>query len=84
MPRARFPHSMNDVTHAVDGTFGLVVGDLDNGQIVVLKRNRHSGEWSVSHFTDASRKDRLGREVFTDRAAAINRFSDLIGLGERV
>ncbi|MCK6508161.1 hypothetical protein L6R53_33165 [Myxococcota bacterium] len=82
MPRATFPHSMQDVTHAVDGPFGLVVGDLPSGEIVVLKRNRHSGEWSVSRFTDPSRKERLSREVFTDRVTAINHFSRAIGLGE--
>lgn len=82
MPRPTFPHSMHDVVHAVDGPFGLVVGDLPSGELVVLKRNRHSGEWSVSRYTDASRKERLSREVHTDRVAAINHFARAIGLGE--
>ena len=82
MPRATYPHSLQDVLSAVDGTFGLVVGDLPSGEIFVLKRNRHSGEWSVSHFADASRRERRGRKVYTDRALAINRFCQAIGLGE--
>jgi streptogramin lyase len=40
MPRALFPHSLGDVLHAVDGPFGLVVGDLPDGTIWVLKRGR--------------------------------------------
>lgn len=82
MPRPTWPHTMSDVIRAVDGPLGLVVGDLPSGEIVVLKRNRHSGEWSLSRFRDMSRKERLSREVLGEREVALARFAAAIGLDE--
>ena len=48
MPRALFPHSLGDVLHAVDGPFGLVVGDLPDGTIWVLKRGRREPGFTLT------------------------------------
>ncbi len=82
MPRPHFPHSLGDVVHAVDGPFGLVVGDLADGSIWVLKRERRTPGYSLVHYADAQRSRELAREAIEARKPAINRFADLIGLGE--
>ena len=33
LPRPFFPHTMNDLAHAVDGPLGLVVGDMPDGTL---------------------------------------------------
>jgi hypothetical protein len=82
MPRAFFPHSLSDVVHAVDGPFGLVVGDLPDGTIWVLKRERRSPGYTLTHYADAQRSRELARESVGERRAAINRFAEVIALGE--
>ncbi len=82
MPRALFPHSLNDVLHAVDGPFGLIVGDLPDGTIWVLKRGRKEPGYTMTHYSDAQRTRELAREVESERRAAVNRFAALILLGE--
>ncbi|GDX82859.1 hypothetical protein LBMAG42_46700 [Deltaproteobacteria bacterium] len=84
MPRAFFPHTLNDVVHAVDGAFGLVVGDLPDGTIWVLKRGRREPGFTLTHYADAQRSRELARELVVDRRAAINRFAELIVLNERL
>lgn len=84
MPRAHFPHTLNDVLHAVDGPFGLVVGDLPDGTIWVLKRGRKEPGYTLTHYADAQRSGELGREAEPDRRRAINRFAELIVLPERL
>ena len=82
MPRARFPHSLDDVTRAVDGPFGLVVGDRDDGSIWVLKRERKAPGYTLVHYSDSARSAELAREQIELRRDAINRFSVLIELRE--
>ena len=41
MIRPTFPHTLDDVTRALDGGLGLVVGDLPDGSIWVLQRLRN-------------------------------------------
>lgn len=80
MPRPFFPHTLDDVTRAVDGPFGLVVGDMPGGEIFVLKRDRKAGTYTITHFRDATRSVVLGTEAIAERAAAIRRFCERIGL----
>jgi hypothetical protein len=82
MPRALFPHSLGDVVHAADGPFGLVVGDLPDGTIWVLKRGRREPGYTLTHFADAKRSRELTVERIAERRAAINRFAEVIHLGE--
>lgn len=82
MPRTFFPHSLGDVVHAIDGAFGLVVGDLPDGSIWVLKRGRKEPGYTLTHYADAQRSRVLSSEGVAARAAAINRFAEVIGLGE--
>ncbi len=82
MPRALFPHSMGDVTHAADGPFGLVVGDLPDGSIWVLKRGRREPGYTLTHYADSARSRELAVERVAERREAINRFAALILLGE--
>ncbi len=82
MPRALFPHSLGDVLHAVDGPFGLVVGDLPDGTIWVLKRGRKEPGFTLTHYADSARSRELAVERLDERRAAVNRFSTLIGLVE--
>ena len=84
MPRSLFPHSLGDVLHALDGPFGLVVGDLPDGSIWVLKRGRKEPGFSLTHYADAQRSREIAQESIADRRAAVNRFSEVIVLGERL
>lgn len=84
MPRQFFPHSMQDVLNAVDGPFGLVVGDLPNGSIWVLKRLRKEPGYVLTHFADTTRSRELAVERVPERKEAVNRFAVHIGLGEAI
>lgn len=84
MPRPTFPHTMNDLVHAVDGPFGLVVGELPDGTIWVLKRDRKGGPFVLTHYADDARTRVLSRELVADRVTALNTMSAYIGLGERI
>lgn len=84
MPRPYFPHTMHDLTHAIDGALGLVVGDMADGSIWVLKRNRKSPGYELSSYSDSKRTTRLSTRSIGDRADALNAMADAIGLGERV
>lgn len=82
MPRAFFPHSLHDVLHAVDGPLGLVVGDMPDGRIWVLKRNRKTSGYRLSHYDSAARTRILADEEIEGRREAVNRFCAAIALGE--
>ena len=81
MPRPTFPHAMGDVTRAVDGPFGLIVGELPDGSIWVLKRQR-SGGFLLSNYADMERSRELSSRTIADRREAINTFAAAIQLGE--
>lgn len=84
MPRAFFPHSMSDLTHAVDGPLGLVVGDLPDGRIFVLKRNRKAPGYALVEYSDARRTTQLSAREIADRRDALNAMAEAIGLGESI
>lgn len=81
MPRPTFPHSMGDVTRAVDGPFGLIVGELPDGSIWVLKRQR-SGGFLLANYADMERSRELSSRTIAERRDAINAFAAAIRLGE--
>ncbi len=72
---------MDDVLRAVDGAFGLIVGELPDGSIWVLKRQRHGG-YVLSNYADAARSRQLSTVTIVDRREAINTFAAAIRLGE--
>lgn len=80
MPRPYFPHTLHDVTHAVDGPLGLVVGDMPDGRIYVLKRNRKSPGYVLTEYPDAGRSRVLSTRVIQGRAEAIAAMAAAIGL----
>ncbi len=82
MPRPFFPHTMQDLVNAVDGGLGLVVGDMPDGSLWVLKRNRKEPGYVLTHYVDAQRSRTLSTETIADRRAALNRMADAIQLGE--
>jgi hypothetical protein len=84
MPRPFFPHTMNDLTHAVDGPLGLVVGDMPDGTLWVLKRNRKTPGYVLTSYADASRARETSRRDIEERRAALNAMADAIALGERL
>jgi hypothetical protein len=84
MPRPFFPHTLSDVLRAVDGPLGLVVGDMPDGTIHVLKRGRKEPGYTLTAYADSTRSRVLGVRTIADRVGAINAFSDAIGLGERL
>ena len=75
---------MTDLVHAVDGPLGLVVGDLPNGTLYVLKRNRKTPGYTLAAYRDPSRKELLSSREIADRREALNAMSEAIGLGERL
>lgn len=82
MPRPFFPHTMNDLVHAVDGALGLVVGDMPDGTLWVLKRNRKTTGYTLTRYADTARTATLSTEVIEDRREALNRMAAAIALGE--
>lgn len=84
MPRPFFPHTLSDVTRAVDGGLGLVVGDMPDRSIWVLKRDRKGGGYRLSHYADPTRAVLLQTEEHADRRLAINAMAAAIGLVERL
>ncbi len=85
MPRPFFPHTLHDVTHAVDGPFGMVVADLADGSLWVLKRDRKAPDnYTLSHYTDTKRSKCLERRPITGRREAVNAMAREIGLDERL
>ena len=84
MPRAFFPHSMHDLVNAVDGGLGLVVGDMPDGTLWVLKRNRKAPGYTLTHYADAQRTRVVTTEEILDRRDALNAMSRGIGLGETI
>lgn len=84
MPRPFFPHTMQDLVNAVDGGLGLVVGDMPDGSLWVLKRNRKVPGYVLTHYLDAQRSQTLSTETIADRRDALNRMSDAIRLGESI
>jgi hypothetical protein len=84
MPRPFFPHTLRDVTHAVDGPLGLIVGDMPDGTLWVLKKNRKEPGYVLTHYADAGRSRVLTVQTIADRIPAVNAMADAIGLGERL
>ena len=84
MPRPFFPHTMNDLVHAVDGPFGLVVGDMPDGSLWVLKRNRRAPGYTLTAYADTRRTRELSTRAIADRREALNAMSAAIGLGEEI
>jgi hypothetical protein len=82
MPRPFFPHSMQDIVHAVDGPLGLIVGDMPDGTLWVLKRNRKTPGYQLTHWSDAERSRALSVREIDDRRDAINAMAEAIRLGE--
>jgi hypothetical protein len=80
MSRAFYPHTLEDVARAVDGALGLVVADLPDGTIWVMKRDRKSGGYTLSHFSDAQRSVLLERVDVAQRDAALREMAVRIGL----
>ncbi len=81
MYRPTFPHTLSDITRSIDGGLGIVVGDLPDGSIWVLKRNRKTADFTLSHYESPQRKTRLSHQQFEDREAAIGAMAEAIGLG---
>ena len=84
MPRPTYPHSMHDLVHAVDGPLGLVVGDLPDGRLWVLKRERKAPGYVLTCYADKDRRQTLSTTRIADRRDALNAMSEAIGLGERI
>ncbi len=84
MPRPYFPHTLDDIVRNVDGGLGIVVGDLPDGSIWVLKRNRKSGGYRLTHYDSPKRTETHASQEHADRKTAINAMADAIGLGEHL
>lgn len=84
MPRPFYPHTLSDVIRAVDGALGLIVGDMPDGSIWVLKRDRRRGDYALTHYTDLGRSEQLSRQALDGRTEAINAMAAAIGLHERL
>ena len=79
-----FPHTLADITRSVDGGLGLIAADLPDGSIQVLKRNRRTGLYTLTHWKDAARSAQLAQETFADRTQAVNAMAHAIDMPERM
>ena len=82
MYRPTFPHTLSDIIRCVDGGLGIVVGDMPDGTIWVLKRNRKTSDFTLSHYDGPQRKRQLVQQQFGDRNDAIDAMARAIGLSE--
>ena len=81
MYRPTFPHTLADITRSIDGGLGIVVGDLPDGSIWVLKRNRKTHDFTLTHYDSPKRRETLAQEHFSGRQDAIDAMARAIGLG---
>ncbi|MDP2310127.1 MAG: hypothetical protein Q8P18_29185 [Pseudomonadota bacterium] len=84
MPRPFFPHTLHDVTHAVDGPLGLIVGDMPDGTLWVLKRNRKEPGYVLTQYADTQRSSIVSTRTIAERREAVNAMAAAIDLGERL
>jgi hypothetical protein len=82
MPRTFFPHTLHDITHAVDGPLGLVVGDMPDGTLWVLKRNRKEPGYVLTEYADPQRSRVVSVKTILERREAVNAMAAAIGMGE--
>ena len=61
---------------------GHEVPDQADGSLVVLKRNRRSGDYRMTHYADTARSSVRSQATFAGRTEAINTFAEAIALGE--
>ena len=83
MPRPFFPHTLSDVSHAVDGPLGLVVGDMPDGRLFMLKRYRKTPGYVLIEYADTARSRELSRREILERREALQAMADAIGLNEK-
>ena len=84
MPRAFFPHSMQDLVNAVDGGLGLVVADMPDGTLWMLKRNRKTPGYLMTQYADMARSRVLSTTTILERRDALNQMAVAIRLGEAI
>jgi hypothetical protein len=78
--RPTFPHTLSDISRSIDGGLGIVVGDLADGSIWVLKRNRKTQDFTLTHYDSPQRGQRLEQKQFSERQEAIDAMAKAIGL----
>lgn len=74
MSRPYFPHTLDDVRRAVDGALGLVVADMPDGTLWMLKRNRKSPGYELVHYADLQRSAERSRRTVAERQDALDAF----------
>lgn len=74
MSRPYYPHTLDDVIRAVDGPFGLVVADMPDGTLWMLKRSRKGQGHELVHYADVQRTAERSRQAIADRDAALAAF----------
>ena len=82
MYRPTFPHTLSDITRCIDGGLGIVVGDMPDGSIWVLKRNRKTADFTLTHYDSPQRKKQLAQSQYDDRQEAIDAMARAIGLSQ--
>ena len=82
MYRPTFPHTLSDITRCIDGGLGIVVGDMADGSIWVLKRNRKTADFTLTHYDSPQRKTQLAQSQFDERQEAIDAMARAIGLSQ--
>ena len=82
MYRPTFPHTLSDITRCIDGGLGIVVGDMPDGSIWVLKRNRKTADFTLTHYDSPQCKKQLAQSQYDDRQEAIDAMARAIGLSQ--
>ena len=80
MVRPTFPHTIDDITRSLDGGLGLVVADLPDQSIWVLKRDRKTGGFTMTHYDSPKRATMLERRHFDQRQPAVDAMALAVGL----
>jgi hypothetical protein len=80
MYRPTFPHTLDDITRSLDGGLGLVVADLPDQSIWVLKRDRKTGGFTMTHYDSPKRTKTLEQRHFERRQAAVDAMALAVGL----
>ena len=81
MARTYFPHSPQDVSHAVDGMLGLIVADMPDGTLWMLKRNRKTTGYEMIQYDTMARTKELQRMHIEVREEALDAFWSAISTG---
>ncbi|MBK8223794.1 MAG: hypothetical protein IPK73_22540 [Candidatus Obscuribacter sp.] len=83
--RAQWPHTVADITKALDGVWGLCGAHGLNGNLYRLERSLHEPiVYTFTEYRGEDESDIVKREEYSleDRQIAVDQFAKALGFGQ--